>query len=365
MPAFAPNPPRISAASSASLPERIYILADDLTGACDSAAAFVAVGRAVRVWLGATAAFPAAEPVQAFHTDSRSLPPAEAARVVSRAAKELAALPNALWFKKIDSAARGPFAAEILAAHRAFGSRAVLLAPAFPAAGRTVRNGILEIRDAAGQRTKIDVAGLFPPRTRGLMHRVGSAQELAAAYNTGKPVLLCDSLTQADLEALVRNAENLPGLLFAGSAGLAQALARRARRRRRRVPPPTASRVLIVAGSEHPLTKLQLATLDPAHACAVEVLRPRFSGRDGARIRKAFRSLAPQALILTGGDTAMLTASALGAHSFILQGELAPGVPWGMVQGGVADGSIAITKSGGFGAPTIFNEILATLRGQA
>src|SRR5580692_7303481 len=138
MPAATANPLHLPAPSATALPERIVLLADDLTGACDSAAAFLLTGHAVRVWLGAAATLPAAEPVQAFNTDSRSLSPAKASRLISRLVSRLASRTAAalahnsqtLLFKKIDSAARGPFAAEILAAHRAFGSRAVLLAPA-------------------------------------------------------------------------------------------------------------------------------------------------------------------------------------------------------------------------------------------
>ena len=369
MPTVTQNPLHKSAPSATSLPEHIVLLADDLTGACDSGAAFLRTGRAVRVWLGAAASFPATEPVQAFNTDSRSLSPARASRIVSRTAAALASNPQILLFKKIDSAARGPFAAEILAAHRAFGSRAVLLAPAFPAAGRTVRHGILEIQDATGQRTQIDIASLFPPRSRKLIALVSHPKELAAAFHAAAPVLLCDSSTQSDLEALVRAAKKLPGLLFAGSAGLAQALASRAVRRIRRMPLPSASRTpsrtLLVAGSDHPVTKLQLETLDRVDSRAVQVLRLRCNRRDRARILGTFRSFAPQALILTGGDTALFVASTLGAHSFILHGELAPGIPWGIVQGGMAEGCIVITKSGGFGAPTVFSEILSALRGPA
>ena len=373
MPTVTTNPLHSSAPSAISLTGHIVLLADDLTGACDSAAAFLRTGRAVRVWLGAAASFPATEPVQAFNTDSRSLSPAKASRIVSRTAAALASNPQTLLFKKIDSAARGPFAAEILAAHRAFRSRAVLLAPAFPAAGRTVRNGILQIQDATGHHTQIDIASLFPSRNRSLIALVSRPEELSAALHTTRPVLLCDSSTQSDLEALVRAAEKLPGLLFAGSAGLAQAIASRAARRIRRVPPPSAlrtpsrtpSRTLIVAGSDHPVTKLQLATLDRRRSRAVQVLQIRHSRSDRARILDVFRTFAPQALILTGGDTALLAASTLGANSFILHGELAPGIPWGIVQGGMAEGCIVITKSGGFGAPTVFSEILNTLRGPA
>ncbi|MGD0479034.1 MAG: four-carbon acid sugar kinase family protein [Terracidiphilus sp.] len=377
MPTATANPLHHSAPTAATLPTQIRLLADDLTGACDAAAAFLPTGRAVRVWLGPAASFPAAEPVQAFNTNSRSLSPAKASRIVARTAAALASNPDSLLFKKIDSAARGPFAAEILAAHRAFGSRAILLAPAFPAAGRTVRNGILEIQDATGQRTQIDIASLFSPSSKGLIALVSHPNELAAALDTGKPVLVCDSSTQSDLEALVCAAEKLPGLLFAGSAGLALALAGRDTLRTRRVSPPSSSRVpsrtpsraptrtLLVAGSDHPVTKLQLETLERVDSRAVQVLRLDFSPSDRAHILDAFRTFAPQALILTGGDTALLAASTLGAHSFILHGELVPGIPWGIVQGGIAEGCIVVTKSGGFGTPTVFSKILNALRGPA
>jgi uncharacterized protein YgbK (DUF1537 family) len=365
MPTVTTNARDSSVPSAASISERIYIVADDLTGACDSAAAFLRDGRTVRVWLGAAASFSAPEPVQAFNTDSRSFSPARASRTVARTAATLASDLKALCFKKVDSAARGPFAAEILAAHRAFQSRAVLLAPAFPGAGRTVRNGILEIQDVTGQLTHIDVAGLFSPRNRSLIHLVSRPEELPSAFNSGKPVLLCDSSTQSDLESLVCAAENLRGLLFAGSAGLAQAIASRNEGHIRPVPPPFASRTLIVAGSDHPVTRLQLATLGRTPDPALKVLRLYHKSSDRTRILQAFRSFAPQAMILTGGDTALLAASTFGAHSFILKGELAPGIPWGIVQGGMAEGCFVITKSGGFGTPTIFNEILATLRGPA
>ena len=363
------NPLCQSAPSARPLParacERIYIVADDLTGGCDSAVAFLRAGLAVRVWLGAAAQFPATEPVQAFNTESRSFLPAKASRIVKRTAEALAPAPDTFWFKKIDSAARGPFAAEILAAHRGFGSRAVLLAPAFPAMGRTVRNGILEIRDAAGQSAQIDLVNLFPPRARSLIHLVSRPEDLVASLDTGKPVLLCDSSTQSDLQSLVRNAENLHGLLFAGSAGLAQAIASCRTRHKRRTALPPAARTLIVAGSGHPVTNLQLKNLDRTVSHAVKVLRIQHRQHDRARILNAFQAFSPQALILTGGDTAQMAASTLGAHSFILLGEFALGIPWGRVQGGIAEGCIVVTKSGGFGTPTTFNEILAALRGQA
>jgi D-threonate/D-erythronate kinase len=342
---------------------RIVLLADDLTGACDAAAAFLRTGRTVRVWFGSTVEFSAPESVQAFNTESRSLSPQRAARLVEQAVMNLGTNANSLFFKKVDSAARGPFAAEILAAHRALSTRAVLLAPAFPSAGRTVRNGVLHIEDASGESKQIPIAGLFPLLTRSRVAQISNPGELPAAVDSGNTILVCDSATQADLDALARAAQTLPGLLLAGSAGLAHAFASL---NQMKLPPlflPSVSQTLIVAGSPHPVTELQLDRLDTIRFPNVTILQIRHQFRAAARVRSAFRSATPQALILTGGETALLASRALEAHSFILQGELAPGIPWGLVQGGVAHGCVVVTKSGGFGSPNAFNEILAAFRG--
>ncbi len=333
---------------------RIVLLADDLTGACDGAAAFLRTGRSVRVWFGTGVEFSTPESVQAFSTNSRELSARRAARVVSLACTALASDPNSLFFKKVDSAARGPIAAEILAAHHVLGTRAVVFAPAFPAVGRTVRDGILEVEDAAGQNTQVRLERLFPLTTRGRIFHVSHARELLPALDAGKTLLICDSATQADLDALARAAKDLPGLLYAGSAGLAQALAALVPARPMAPFVPVAARTLLIAGTSHPVTKLQLEELGSANQYGVRVLRLGLSFGASARIRSAFRDYAPQALILTGGETAQLAVRALDAHSFILQGEFAPGIPWGTVQGGDAHGCTVVTKSGGFGTPDSF-----------
>jgi uncharacterized protein YgbK (DUF1537 family) len=344
---------------------RIVVLADDLTGACDAAAAFLRAGRSVRVWFGTSVEFSTPEDVQAFNTSSRALSPRRAAREVSSACAALASDPNALFFKKVDSAARGPIASELLAAHRALGTRAVVFAPAFPAAGRTVRDATLEIEDAAGQHAQIRLDRLFPFTVRGNIFHVAHARELVPALDAGKTLLICDSATQMDLDALVRAASSFPGLLYAGSAGLAQALSGLIPARPMAALVPPAARTLLVVGTSHPVTKLQLEELEDAKPDGVQVLQLRVSFGAAGRIRSAFRSYAPQAFILAGGETALLAVGALGAHSFILQGEFAPGIPWGTIQGGDAHGLTVVTKSGGFGSPSAFNEILAALRGRA
>jgi D-threonate/D-erythronate kinase len=365
MPVQAPSPdlayPSFAEASS----DHIILLADDLTGACDAGAAFLHAGRTVRVWFGANVQYSAPEAVQAFTTNSRALSSGRAAQIVSRAATALASDSNSFFFKKVDSACRGPLGAEILAAHRALSTSAMLFAPAFPSAGRTVHNGILEIHGSAGRVRRIKLAGLFPLMVRHRIGLVSGPSELEPALHSGKTILICDSETQADLEALVRIAQTLPGLLYAGSAGLAQALAGLNSVSQPAALIPPAERTLLIAGSMHPVTRLQLQTLDRSRFPGVRVKRARVPFAAASRIRSAFRSHKPQALILTGGETALLAVHALQAHSFILQGEISPGIPWGLVQGGIAHGCVVVTKSGGFGGPEAFNEILAALQGPA
>ena len=344
---------------------RIILLASDLAGACDSAAAFLRSGRSVRIWFEDSVLFSAPESVQAFSTNSLSLSPGSAARVVSRATAALGADPNSLFFKSVDSAARGPIAAEVLATHHALGTRAILFAPAFPVAGRTVHEGVLEIQDAAGEPVQIRLDGVFPLLARSRICHISRASELAPAIDSGKTVLICDSETQDELNILARAAENLPGLLYAGSAGLAQALASLNPLRVPAALVHPSERTLLIAGSSHPVTKLQLDALDSVHLDRARILHLGLSFRAAARIRSVFRSYAPQALVLAGGDAALIAVRALEACSFVLLGEFAPGIPWGIVQGGAAHGCTVVTKSGGLGSSTALNEVLSALRGPA
>ncbi len=361
------NETSIRSAPVVALAMQVRLLADDLTGACDAGAAFLKAGYSVRVWLGPAALFPVPEAVQAVHTSSRSLPADEAAKAVGEAAASLRSGTGTTFFKKIDSAGRGPIAAEVLAAHRALATRAILLAPAFPAAGRTVRHGILQIRDECGQNARVNLAELFAAEMRGAMSTISDPGEVAAAIERGATLLVCDSATQDELNALARAVEPLQSLLYAGSAGLALALANLHPAPALQTPTAAAARALVVVGTEHPVTALQLATLERAVQGHKDIRFLRIACRPGddAGVGAAFASFDPEALILTGGDTAQLAAHALGAHSILLCGEFAPGIPWGRLQGGVAEGRIVVTKSGGFGSATALNEVVAKLSGAA
>src|SRR6185437_9942318 len=123
---------------------RCRILADDLTGALDSAARFVpAAGPIPVIWSDD----PPAGHVT-IDSGTRELDEAAAAARVGALAPLLAGGDPA--FKKIDSLLRGHVAAELAACMASFDR--CILAPAFPFQGRITRNGRVLLRTETGWR---------------------------------------------------------------------------------------------------------------------------------------------------------------------------------------------------------------------
>ncbi|RIQ12398.1 four-carbon acid sugar kinase family protein, partial [Jiangella rhizosphaerae] len=116
----------------------VLLLADDLTGAAEAAAAFVL--RTPRIFdLQTLSAMRASlgEGVVAVDTDSRYAGPEVAA---DRCRTALALLPpGRVVVKKVDSTLRGPLAAELAALREPGGL--LVVAPALPSLGRTVAGG--------------------------------------------------------------------------------------------------------------------------------------------------------------------------------------------------------------------------------
>jgi uncharacterized protein YgbK (DUF1537 family) len=229
------------------------ILADDLSGAADAAAAYARHGMDVVVAMDhATAAVNGdALDVLAVDLDSRYLDPAQAEARVARATERLLTDRRSVLYKKIDSTLRGNFAAEIaaarrtVAARRATGNILAVVAPAFPATGRTVRDGRVRVggvplEEAAtwsraalpahptiGQR--LEAAGLRAT-TLPLTSIRSGAGALGAALSgclaSGIEAVVCDAETDDDLAAIAAAGSQLTEhLVWAGSGGLAHRLA--------------------------------------------------------------------------------------------------------------------------------------------
>lgn len=377
------------------------IIADDLSGAADSAVAFGRRGVPTQVTFDATSS-PAGVEVIAVDTDTRRADPAAAAYVVTSA---VAGEPGArLVFKKIDSTLRGNIAAETEAVLRAADATLAVCAPAFPGTGRTTVDGV---QYAHGERVA-DVPALFAGCLVTNIHlaavRLGGLEDrLGAAAHDGAQVVVVDAETDADLVVVARTATALQArLVWVGSGGLADALARTL------VPDPVPVRtptiagpMLVVVGSGAPQAAAQAAAVrstgaDEVAFSAAELLdgelaalRPaaeRVARRlaegadvlvtikdghlipsDGGRpvVATLARALAaaspaPAGLIVTGGETARMLTEALGATGLSLAGELQPGVVVGRLVGAVA--CPIVTKAGAFGGPSALVDAVIRLR---
>jgi uncharacterized protein YgbK (DUF1537 family) len=345
---------------------RVLIVADDLTGACDSGVAFLASGRKVRVLLDAGEVRDADE-VVVVTTESRNGTVEEAVERVS-AAVELSL--DGVLFKKVDSAARGHFGAEVLAALRRSRHRMALVAPAFPGAGRRVVDGTLWVEDIAGQARSVWLRQLFRGEDRVALLARGSKVELEdgirGAAAAGLRILICDAVEQEDLDRLASAAVAADvRMLWAGSAGLARALASVLAPVAPRVSletPRRDGRVLVFVGTDHPVTRLQVSHLKRGggshHAVG-------FGDEWRMRIREMVGGERLAGLVLTGGDSAAFVLRALGARAIRVGGEIATGIPWGAIEGGMADGCVVVTKSGGFGDEDALLRATAFCEGRA
>ena len=123
---------------------KLAVIADDLTGANDTALQFAKrnIRSSVKIDLinGARELHDAAEVVIA-DSDSRDLDAAAAYEKVREICLRMQVLHPAHVFKKIDSTLRGNLGAEIRAAADVFAPELVIIAPAYPHIGRTTAGG--------------------------------------------------------------------------------------------------------------------------------------------------------------------------------------------------------------------------------
>lgn len=348
----------------------LAILADDLTGACDTGALFT---RRAPVPVTVFPQRRAEGEVAVLDVESRSLPAAEA-RDRIRAAT--GAPPPDLWFKKIDSTLRGNVTAEVdeLIARTAAGA---LLCPAFPAQGRTVLDRRLLIDGRPVAETALARDPDFTLRSSDVVEALRATTTraiewcaLAALRRDGPRVpagaiVVCDAETDADLDRIA--AAGLGGSrapVLVGSAGLAGALARRLGLVA--APPviPPGLRWLIVAGSRHPATAAQAAAVrargarivTPPESLAAD--RQAVAAELARQARKIVDTEPVELVAVTGGDTAVALYRELDAERIALLGAPVPGLALGRLRRGDGRELTLLTKAGGFGPPDVFERLM-------
>ena len=382
--------------------ERLLIVADDLTGAADTAARCRQAGLPASIFLRPPRPpFPTG--AISVTTDSRHLSPADAAKAVRAGIEGLAGLRHARWYKKIDSTLRGNIGAELDAMLDALDSGTAqpcaVISPAFPAQDRGLCDGYL-VHDTVEPRS-LSLPALLAEQSR----RAGALIDLAAVrgdalaaaiesvHARGVSLLVVDAMTEADLERIANVAGRVvPHALFCGSAGLAGVLAAG-------IAMPAAAEtpefdahdarrpgsVLTVVGSGSEMARAQInalraqrgvnsveigedgeeraatwasgearawllclpepapgALLDGPHARRLAMLL-------AERAMAIIRDVRPDAIILGGGDTAIHVLERLDVQRLDVIAELLPGMPLTRVIAGGGYAPLVVLKAGNHG----------------
>jgi D-threonate/D-erythronate kinase len=355
----------------------IVILADDLTSALDGAAPFVSRGMSACVSL-VEEAVPNCD-VIALDLDSRFLL-ADVAREGHHAAAQHAR-GAVVVFKTIDSTLRGNIGAEIAGALIGSGRERAIIAPAFPAAGRTTEGGRQYLYGKPVEQTA------FAEDIRTPVHSSLITDHLNPVSSNNFEVR--DATTERDLDQLVAQLTLDANVLWVGSPGLAAALARAISIRSANTVPDAlqGARTLVVVGSLHAANAGQIAMLassgfpvvrmtwsaetgpdvlnDAANVCrefsqnhTVCFVGPsEGAGIDPANVAHSIADVVKQSsqafdgLVTTGGDTTRRIVDALGGRKIDLAGEIEPGVPFGILKT-IGGNRPFATKAGGFGSKT-------------
>ncbi|WSQ13598.1 4-hydroxythreonine-4-phosphate dehydrogenase PdxA [Streptomyces sp. NBC_01231] len=398
-------------------PRGVLALADDLSGAAETA---VALGVPGRIVLGPASSDrqPDGEAV-VVDLDCRCVPAAEAGRRVREA---LRAVPSdVLVLKKADSLLRGNLAAETAAC--ADGAEGVVVATALPAMGRTVRGGVAHLDGVPLHATDAWRAESEAPPPS-ISAALGDARTtlvpleavrgdalpgaLRAAIAAGH-LPVCDAETDTDLDLIARAALACgPGVRLMGTSGLAASVGRLLRRTEGIWAQSTAGQgtpapaggcrqrpLLVVVGTADPSAPAQIAqlaelgarhvhlhpdalasdalstpvALDPFDGASVGVTVLSIDSGPGIRpgaARRLVSALARLAadragdadLVLTGGETARRVLDALGVPHLAPLGQ----IHHGAVHALTPDGRHVVTRPGSFGDTDSLLRIATALR---
>ena len=234
--------------------ENIVIIADDLTGAADSAVQFcpyfedtmlVSYQKWDRIL---EPMLPASTQATAIYTNSRALGVDQARKRLVSLAQRLGAIEALLIYKKIDSCMRGNVGVETDALLDQLGYEASFITPAFPEMGRTTLEDTHRIHGIPVDQTEISQDPVTPVTESSLTRIVamqsrypvghvglaflensnhGLMTEIERQVQSGVRHIVFDATNRAHLDRIAQSVFSLEGkILPVGSAGLAGSLAK-------------------------------------------------------------------------------------------------------------------------------------------
>lgn len=364
----------------------VGLIADDLTGALDAAAAFASQRHPFPV----TSLQDIQSQTKRFATnlETRDLLTGAAEERVKEILPRLGSCQIA--FKKIDTLMRGNTFAELRTCCESKLFRTIVVAPAFPEQGRITKGGRQFSKNVEGNwiSTGASIAdmlagGHMPTR---VVTRCGELK--------GGGIIICDAEFSRDLKHAVSAWPQLHDpVLWCGSAGLAKELSNN------RQPPlrPTGRRRLAIVGSRHPSTLAQIDYYSRNSRNAIGIIRV------GSDITKVIRDLRyyldrevsvlvqigsnfedakfafdlhhhffeclkelapPDLVVVCGGDTLYRLVQTMNATVLSATGEWSPGVAVSLILDGQWRGTSVVSKSGSFGSPNCLMSILDFAEGR-
>lgn len=401
---------------------RVFVLADDLTGANATASLLKRQGLPSHTHLihSRAAAMPASlhdEGVHVLDLDTRERDDSEAASRVAAAAALIDNIADLIGLRT-DSTLRGPIPAS-LNALLSPPTRLTLVVPAFPASGRTTRDGIHYVYGTPLAETEVAHDPVCPVTSSSVMEWIGSrlrtrtsmldldtvrkgasaiAVRLSQALADGVSVVFCDAETDRDIDEIARAGVALwrrrPGLsLLPVDPGPFTAAVLRVMR----APTQLSPWVFGIIGSTMDTSRQQMDFVEaggyaftvpymgqPPHellaafgqaplAAKALLLRTdtvrldteqRLHLYDGLsalfeRMLARFPSIG--GYLLSGGETAGRLLAAFGVSSLRIQSEIQPLISMSRIVDGRLSGDLLVTKGGTVGSKSAIADALGRL----
>lgn len=385
----------------------ILAIADDLTGALEAGAKFSGHGLAATVLTDyenyEDKAAPPLSMALVFDTETRHVSRQQAAGRMLMLQSQFARWPAAIRYKKTDSTLRGNICAElqVLASMHPAGS--IVYCPAYPAMGRTVRDGQVYVDgvalngtpfrdDPLNPVTSSCVASLFRTGCSLPIHNVAPR---ALQLSSEPSVYICDGESDSDVEVAARFVlANRSQVIAAGPAALAEALAKQISQRGKNSEWPPIRSCLVVSGSLHPASEFQITWaetngfLRTGDMDADRADSPpgwtffRFESRTdglsraaalGKQLLHLIRDRGSDAVLIFGGDTAYGLVAALGRPVLHAAGEPITGVALARIAAADLLQALpersrdlyVLTKAGGFGSSDLIMRLQQALKHSA
>ena len=406
---------------------KLLILADDFTGAMDTAIQFAKRGIRTKVGTDTAALLASAgdAEVLAVNTETRHSAPEEAYKRIWREARAGRKAGIPFLYKKTDSALRGNIGAELSAALTAREADFLSFVPAYPVMGRTTRGGIHYVHDVPVAQSDFGKDPFAPvpcSEVKSLLRPQSKLPVILHGENQPKEpfIEVYDAQSDEDLQLIaraLRDGDRLAAL--AGCAGfsavLPDVLGLKTGKPETIRGPGT---LLVLCGSLHPVTRAQIKAAEQAgfvrfqvppevklgiqealprrkalmesiadacrgeravivdandggatdayvaeHGIPLSQVRGAVSRSMGAIGVELIQAGVHRTLLITGGDTLQGFAASAGRYSLDPVAEILPGVVRARLE---LDGKRLdiITKSGGFGDERLLTTVASRLQGE-